>query len=163
MTATFVVNASPLICFAKADALGLLERLAVEVVVPEPVVGEILAGPPGDPARIALEGGWGRRIPGPHVPHRVLEWGLGAGESSVLALALELTGATAVLDDREARVCARLLGVPVIGSLGIVLRAAREGIVPAAVPVLRALRAAGIHLDDGTIREALRRTTGETW
>lgn len=160
---TLVVNASPLICLAKAGQLDLLERLDPEVLVPEPVAGEVLAGPPGDPARLALEGGWGLRRLGPHVPHRVLEWGLGAGESSVLALALEMSGAIAVLDDREARVCARLLGVPVIGSLGIVLRAAREGIIPAAVPVLRTLRAAGIHLDDPTIREALRRTTGEPW
>lgn len=160
---TLVVNASPLICLAKAGLLDLLERLDPEVLVPEPVASEVLAGPPGDPARVALEGGWGFRRPGSHVPHRVLEWGLGAGESSVLALALETASATAVLDDREARVCARLLGVTVVGSLGLVLRAAREGLIPAAAPALQALRGSGIHLDDATIREALARTTGESW
>jgi predicted nucleic acid-binding protein len=53
--------------------------------------------------------------------------------------------------------------VTVVGSLGLVLRAAREGLIPAAAPALQALRGSGIHLDDATIREALARTTGESW
>ena len=163
MTRPLVVNASPLICLAKAGSLELLTRLSAEVVVPEAVVSEVLAGGPGDPARLALEAGWGRRLVASHVPHQVLEWGLGAGESSVIAAALEIEDATAVLDDREARVCARLVGLPVVGSLGVVLRCVRAGIVPAAVPILRALRDSGIHLDDRTIRAALLRTTGEDW
>jgi predicted nucleic acid-binding protein len=40
----------------------------------------------------------------------VVEWSLGAGESAVLSLSRAL-GALAILDDREARVAARTLGV----------------------------------------------------
>ena len=56
---TWVVNASPVIALAKADQLHLLHDLCKEVLVPEAVVAEILAGPPSDPARQALECGWG--------------------------------------------------------------------------------------------------------
>ena len=93
----WVVNASPLIALAHAKKLELLEKLPSELVVPEAVVDEILAGP-DDPARRALVSGWGPRRAAT-VPERVAEWGLGKGESAVLALALELD-ATAMLDAR---------------------------------------------------------------
>lgn len=84
----WVVNASPVITLAKAGYLHLFDQLAHEVLLPTPVISEILAGPPADPARKAVESGWGHPVaPGP-IPDLILEWGLGAGESSVLALAL---------------------------------------------------------------------------
>jgi predicted nucleic acid-binding protein len=46
--------------------------------------------------------------------------------------------------------------------LGIVLRAKQRGLVPEAAVVLRALRAAELHLDDRTIRLTLSRV-GEVW
>jgi hypothetical protein len=59
----FVVNASPVITLAKAGHLALLTDLAETILLPAAVVGEVLAGPESDPARRALEGGWGRRVP----------------------------------------------------------------------------------------------------
>jgi predicted nucleic acid-binding protein len=81
----------------------------------------------------------------------------------VLALALERTGCTVVLDDEAARRCARTLDLPVLGTLGLVLRAKRAGLIPSSVTVLEALRSAGFRLDNKTIRDALRRVTGEHW
>jgi len=46
----WVVNASPLIALAHAGKLELLDKLPSELVVPEAVVEEILAGP-DDPGR----------------------------------------------------------------------------------------------------------------
>jgi predicted nucleic acid-binding protein len=50
----------------------------------------------------------------------------------------------------------------VIGSLGVVLRAKKRGLVTQAAEVMQALRQAGLHLDEVTIRLALGRI-GETW
>jgi predicted nucleic acid-binding protein len=80
----------------------------------------------------------------------------------VLALARERVPATAILDDAVARACAKAFGVPILGTLGVVLRAKKRGLVPQAADVLRAMRAAGLHLDDRVIRLALGRI-GETW
>jgi len=162
VTDVWVVNASPIIALAKVGQLDLLERLATQVLVPEPVVSEVLAGPADDPAHQALERGWGTRVrPGP-IPVAIVEWGLGSGESSVLAVALERQSCTAVLDDASGRMCARALGVPLIGTLGVVLRAKRRGLIASASEVATALRDSGLRLDDRMVEAALL-SVGENW
>lgn len=157
-----MVNASPIITLAKAGYLGLFEQLSVDLLIPIPVITEILAGSPSDSARKALESGWGRpAAPGP-VPDAVLEWGLGAGESGVLALALMDPARRAVLDDAAARACARTLGVPCLGTLAVVLRAKQAGLIDSAATVMEALCQAGLRLDDRTLRVALEKI-GERW
>jgi hypothetical protein len=123
---------------------------------------EIEAGPADDPARKALEAGWGTRVSAGTAPGVVLEWGLGRGETAVLTVALEQRGSIATVDDAAARACARSLGVPVLGTLGVVVRAKLHGLIPSAGDVIRALVAAGLHLDDATIRAALDQV-GERW
>jgi predicted nucleic acid-binding protein len=158
----WVVNASPIIVLAKARRLHLLNDLCRELLVPEAVVAEVLAGPPSDPARQTLQRGWAVTVTPQSIAPGLLEWGLGLGETAVLAVALERTPATALLDDAAARTCAKALGIEVMGSLGVVLRAKRNAIIPSAADVLRALRIAGLHLDDDVARSALQ-GIGETW
>jgi hypothetical protein len=64
----WVVNASPIIILARAGHLGLITDLANQVLVPAAVVSEVLAGPEADPARLALERGWGQRVVVEEVP-----------------------------------------------------------------------------------------------
>jgi hypothetical protein len=64
----WVVNASPRITLAKAGHLTLVTALATEVLLPEAVVAEGLDGPGTDPARQAVEGGWGTWVAVPRVP-----------------------------------------------------------------------------------------------
>ena len=106
MNEVWVVNASPVISLAKVGHLQLLEQLSGGVLLPVPVAMEIQSGPDSDPAWQAVEGGWGVRVTAGRIPSELLEWGLGPGETSVLAVALERARSTAVLDDAAARVCA---------------------------------------------------------
>ncbi len=162
MRETWVVNASPLISLAKIGRLDLLRAAERDVLIPAAVAEEILAGPAGDLASVALTA---RDLAEP-VPTasrvEVVEWGLGAGETAVLSLALD-RGATAVIDDREARAAARSLGVPLIGTLGVVIRARREGRIPSAASVIADLRRVGLRLDDSLLRQALQQFVGEDW
>jgi predicted nucleic acid-binding protein len=162
MRETWVVNASPLISLAKIGRLDLLRAAERDLLIPAAVAEEILAGPAGDPASVALTA---HDLPDP-VPLasrvEVVERGLGAGETAALSLALE-RGATAVIDDREARAAGRSLGVRLIGTLGVVIRARREGRIPAAAPVIADLRRVGFRLDDSLLRQALRQFVGEDW
>ncbi len=162
MREVWVANASPVIVLAKVGHLRLLQELADELVLPDMVAAEVLAGPASDPARRALDGGWGVQMAVSAIPSELLEWGLGPGETAVLALARERAPCTAILADAAARACAKAFGVPLLGTLGVVLRAKKRGLVPQAADVLRAMRAAGLHLDDRTIRLALGRI-GESW
>lgn len=159
----WVVNASPLIILAQAGHLALLTALASEILLPEAVVTEVLDGPDADPARQAIESGWGTRVAVASVPVPVLAWGLGAGETAVLAVALALGACTVVLDDAESRKCARTPGIPVMGTLGVVVRARQQGRIVSAAAVVQALRVAGLYVDDALIMTVLQESVGEAW
>jgi predicted nucleic acid-binding protein len=60
-----------------------------------------------------------------------------------------------VLDDRAARRCAAAHNVPVIGSLGIILRAKKNRQVDKARPLVNELVAAGMFLDGQFIDRVL--------
>jgi predicted nucleic acid-binding protein len=163
MARRWVLNASPLIVLARIGQADLFAAVADEVVVPQPVAGEIEAGPPDDPARQILAAGTFTVVEVPPSPPELMAWDLGAGETAVLSFARSHAGWTAILDDAAARRCARSFAIPVRGTLGIVIVAKQRGLVPSATSVLLSLKAAGLYLDDGTIREVLARTVKERW
>ncbi len=160
MTDIWVVNASPMIVLGKIGRLELLLSENRKVWVPDAVAEEIGNGPPDDPARRALEGGWNNGSVAVANEPAVIEWGLGPGETAVLSLARKM-GATAVVDDRAARTAAGILGIRVIGTLGVILRARLQNRISSSVDVIIALRLAGMRISDEVIRGALFRTTGE--
>lgn len=88
-------------------------------------------------------------------PAVVMAWDLGLGETQVLGHCLGQAGAVAVLDDAAARQCARSLGIPVVGSLGVVLAAKRMGWIAAARPVIERLIGDGLYLRPSRVAEAL--------
>ncbi len=150
------VNASPLIYLAGADLLNFLQLAGSEIVVTRPVAEEIRAGGSVDAAVRALEStSWLTVVDPPPVPPTIQAWDLGAGESSVLAWAHANPGTVAILDDLAARRCAAALRIPVRGTLGLVLVAKQRGRIPAARPVLEAMRASGMYLSDSVLNKAL--------
>jgi hypothetical protein len=151
----WITDASPLIALAKIGRAALLEELAEELMVPTAVAAEVLDGPPPDPARRLLESGFGVQASPQGLSPRVLAWGLGPGETEVLSLGLERQDATVVIDDAAGRRCATALGVPLIGTLGVVVRAKRLGRIDSAAAVFRSLRDTGFRIDDRTVRRVL--------
>jgi predicted nucleic acid-binding protein len=141
-----VVNASPLIVLAKAGLARVLDELAPDWCVPEAVVRDVLQAGPGDAGRELAE-----RLPEHRrcrvaIPEIIASWDLDPGESEVLAWALAHRGHEAVVDDKAARTCARHLGIPCCGTVGVLVRAKRRGVLPAVRPALAAVRAAGLYL-----------------
>ena len=65
-------------------------------------------------------------------------------------------GTEAIVDDLAARRCAHALGVPVRGTLGLVLLGKERRRLPAARPVLEFMRQAGMYLSDRVMERALR-------
>jgi uncharacterized protein len=76
------------------------------------------------------------------------------GEAEAIALALERKWRI-VLDDRRARDLAQQLGLKVIGTVGILIRAKRAGILPWISPLLKELTDRGFRLSEDLKREAL--------
>ena len=152
-----MVNASPVILLAKAGVIHLLPQLCAELVVPAGVKDEVRSG------RMA-DAGWAwldtagrpfiREVPLRDHP-ALARWHGGVGEAEVISWALQNPGFIAVLDDRAARLLAAGLGVPVFGSLRVIVRAKERGLIPLARPALEKLRGAGAYVSDALIDRAI--------
>ncbi|HWO99226.1 MAG TPA: hypothetical protein VNL74_01185 [Methylococcus sp.] len=125
----WVVNASPLILLGKIGRLDLLGSLAASLAVPQSVIREIGAGSESGATAVATAT-WAQAlaVADVPVPASVAHWDLGAGDSQVIAHCLA-GDCVAVLDDGEARACAQSHGLPLIGTLGIILRARKQGLI----------------------------------
>ncbi|MFZ5828509.1 MAG: DUF3368 domain-containing protein [Planctomycetota bacterium] len=158
MASAPVVNASPLILLGRGGLLGLLRVACDRVVVPRAVVDELQLRGNSDPAVAAMSGvEWLEVVDNPPIPASILAWDLGAGESAVLAYAFARPGTEIICDDLAARRCAVTLGIPVRGTLGLVLVAKQRGVIAAARPVMEQLRAAGMYLSGSIVDEALKK------
>ena len=153
-----VADASPLIVLARAEWMEILLVAGERLVVPRPVAAEVFRRGPNDPAVRALtELAWLEVLePGPFSP-RVLAWDLDLGETAVLSWALAHPGAEAIIDDKAGRRCAESLGIPIRGTVGLILEARHRGVIAAARPVIDDVRRSGLYLSDRVVNEALRR------
>lgn len=157
MTSDAVVNASPLIYLARAGLLHLLRLAGDSIWVTSSVMAEIEARGPEDPTVAAVRSSeWIRHVESPQIPPAVTAWDLGHVEASVIAWALNRPSTRAVIDDLQGRRCASSLGVPLRGTLGLVLRPKTTGALPSARSALLQLRAAGMYLSDRVLEAALK-------
>lgn len=161
MTDHWVINASPLILLGKAGQLDWVPRLG-NVVIPQSVVDEINAGPLDDPARCWLSDGTGRAhiTADASASDALLGWDLGAGETSVIAWAVQHGQFEAVLDDGAARTCAGVFGLSFRGTLSLVALAKKRGFITACRPVFDQLRAAGLFITPALV-EQVAKSVGE--
>jgi hypothetical protein len=78
------------------------------------------------------------------------------GEAEAIALATELHPESVLLDDKLARQMARRLGVPVTGTLGVLLRAKQVGLIVELQSLITRLQSEGdYYIDPGLIERAL--------
>jgi len=155
-----VLNSSPLITLFRSGQAGLLPQLFNRIVVPEAVWQEVTAAETTDPASRELGAqSWARRgdvSPSP----RVEAWNLGPGETAVLSYALTHAGVRAVIDDADARRCAKTLEIPMLGTGGVLVLAKRRGLIASVTEALNALRQVGLWLPDDLV-DMLRAQAGE--
>ncbi len=121
----WVVNTSPLIYLAKLNRLELLRRSADRILAPPTVLTELAAKPDTSTSRIDVAHDTWLRCEPPRNRKvvEVLQLELDAGEAEAIALASECSADRLVIDDLAGRRCARQLGVPLVGTLGLPARA----------------------------------------
>jgi predicted nucleic acid-binding protein len=156
MANRWVVNASPIILLGKAGVLHLLPSLCDELVVPVGVVAEVQQGRIADAGRAWLARDGAKFVcPAPPLLSALASWNGGPGEAEVISWALMHSGFVAVLDDRAARRLAVLHGVPVLGSLRVIVKAKERGFIPLARPALEKLGGGGAYVSDDLIDRAI--------
>jgi len=79
---------------------------------------------------------------------RLLEMQIDKGESSAIALALEISDSLLILDDIKARKVAAQLGLSITGTLGIIIKAKLEGIIPSVIPILNKIKQTDFRLSN---------------
>lgn len=148
MAARIVSNSSPIIALAELQRLELLFELFGEISVSPAVIDETVSAAPLPQWIHEVE----LALP---LDPRILSVGLGPGESEAISLALETNPPWLILDDRPARRLAISLGLPVIGTLGILLAAKRKGLLTALKPVLNELIQTGFFVAPALYRQVL--------
>ena len=154
MNDRIVINTSPLIALGKMGLLDLVRELPIVLVTPTQVKQELDAG---------IELGHLIGFPG-WVEVRELSLPidqsffdrLDSGEAAVIQLALEIEVDTVCLDEIKGRRIAKELGLSVTGSLGILGKAKKLGLVNEIKPVILAAIENGIYYDDRLIERFLR-------
>lgn len=155
MENNWILNASPVILLGKADILGTISSLSKVWTIPEGVIREVEIKRDVDPYLKQLsESAEVVRKEISIIHPNVAAWDLGRGESEVLTLALD-HDAGVVLDDLQARKCASLHNIPLIGSVGLILKAKRKGLVTSAKPLMKRLIDAGLYIEQGFVDRLL--------
>lgn len=159
MPESWVINASPVILLAKVGLIQHVPRLVDILVVPQPVVAEILGYRDKDEAAIWLNDA-GQKFVQPAVAElkQLSSAGIGSGERAVISFAAANPDFVAVLDDLEARAIAHRLGVKTVGTVGVVLRLKKAGLISEAKSHLQQIRKVGGYMSDELFHEALRQT-----
>lgn len=158
MNEYWVLDASPIILLGKADLLKTVSPLAKVWIIPGGVIRKVEAKRPVE--SYLSEISYSSEVVQENVSQihpSIAAWDLGRGESEVLTLALEKPGTGVVLDDLQARKCAALLDISLIGSLGLILLAKRKGLLNLAKPEIERLKAVGLHIDSVMLTRILTR------
>jgi len=154
-----VSDSGPLIHLSQIRRLYLLRKFFREILIPQAVYCEVVVEGEGRPgSREVKEAPWIRVI---EIRDKrlknVLQLALDEGEAEAIVLALEVNADLVLLDDREARLQAKRLGLHVTGTLGILLRAKRLGLIESLKEELNKLKEAGFRISRNLEEEILKK------
>lgn len=135
-------DTSCLILLSKIDELGLL-TLPGRTIVTTPTVAEEF--------KTALPIWMKIKEPSLGLYRKINKLNLDRGEASVLALSLSIDHSIVIIDDLKGRKAAEKLKVRYSGTLGLILRAKKEGIIPHVKPILRKIDETNFRIDKSLI------------
>ena len=153
-----VADAGPLIHLAAIGQLDLVRRLSPAVLVPRAVFDEVVVVGAGLPGAAEVGAATWITVVSPanlEVLATLLAGGLHRGEAEAIAVAVERRADRLLIDERQGRLTAEALGVPVVGSVGVLIAAKVRGDIAAIAPLLLALRSSGLWVSDALVSAVL--------
>lgn len=154
-----IVNSTPIIGLADIGQLDLLRQVYDHIIIPQAVYDEIIT--PSVKHQVDENSGWIiiKKIQDDS-QKRMYRAKLHAGEVEVMILAQEQNAELVILDDNAAKKTAKYLGLAVTGTLGVLLRAKREGYIEAVAPLMEALARNRFFIDE-KVRNMVLKQAGE--
>lgn len=153
MPELIVVDTSSLIALERIGLLPLLCKIYSEIIIPESVVNEF--------GNLSLPCLSIRKIESQFLKLLITELNLGRGEAEVIALASQM-GLKVIIDDSKARRVAENMGLKVTGTIGVLIRAEKLGLIENAYNKAKELREKGFYVSDELL-ENLSKLKGTTY
>ena len=141
-----IADTSCFIILSKIDELELLQKIYVQIVTTSDIAiefGEVL------PDWVIIKNVSNKNY------QDILELQLDKGESSAIALAMEIENCTIILDDYKARKVAQKLNISITGTIGVIVKAKQLGIIKSVQPILEKIRNSNFRLSKELENQAL--------
>ena len=152
-----VSDASPVNVLIRIGQIGVLPALFKAVVVPTAVAEEMTR-----PSTPQIVRDWMAHMPAwltVRAPHIAVNPAMlrHRGERDAISLAQEIHADALLVDEEKARAEALALGVAVIGTVGVLQRAADQGLIADLQAVHESLRQARFHVSEKILHDSLAR------
>ncbi len=140
-------DTSCLIFLNKIGEIHLLDKLYNKAIVTEEIVEEYI-----EPLPEWIE----IKNPDEKLYQKVLEQTVDKGEASLMVLALEIRDCLVSIDDLRARKVAKSLNLRLTGTLGIIHKAKKAGLISSTKETIQKLKAVDFRISEKIERELLR-------
>ena len=153
-----VVNTTPLIALSHVDQLDVLKRLYGEIIIPEAVYRE-LSIKTESICKMAVDDSleWIRiKSINNEMAKAMYKTQLHDGEVEVMILSKEIAADVVIIDDANAKKHAKYLGLPVTGTLGVLIKAKREGYISELKPIFSQMVENGIYISQCLMESCLK-------
>ncbi len=131
MPKTIISDTSCLIILSNIGQLELLHKMYGEIVITPEILEEYQDVVPDWIVVQTVSDKYRQRI---------LELQIDKGEASAIALAIEIPGSTLILDDEKARKVARSLDLSFTGTIGVIVKAKLNGVIPEVKSILEMIK-----------------------
>jgi len=152
-----VVNSTPLIILGNIDGLKILKELYGEIIIPRAVFEEVTSKADNAKLNLSQNLSWIKVLEVQDKSNRKMyQAKLHDGEVEVMMLANEVSADLLIIDDNAAKRTAKFLGFTVTGTLGVILKAKSEGIIPQVKPIVDEMLRQGFYISPKIIETVLK-------
>ena len=147
MPEPILIDTSSLIALERISLLQILCKVYKEVVISESVIKEF--------GTLSLPCISIRKVESNLLRLLITDLNLGKGEADVIALASQI-GLKVIIDDSKARRVAENMGLKVTGTIGVLMKAERIGLIESAHDKVRELREKGFYVSEELLEDISR-------
>lgn len=151
-----VSNTTPILSFMKLNRLDILEKIYKEIIIPEAVYQELEKGKSKYYIDISNED-WIKifKVKNKNLIGQ-LEKDLDKGEGEAIALSLEISADLLLIDEKLGRKVAKEKGIKISGTIGVLLKAKKKGIIKDVKPLIYELIEKGNYYKETFIKLVLK-------
>ena len=151
-----VSNTTPILSFIKLNRMDILEKIYKEIIIPEAVYQELEEGKNKYYIDI-LNNNWIKilKVRNKNLI-KELEKNLDRGEAEAIALSIEISADLLLLDEKIGRKIAKEKGLKISGTIGVLLKAKKIGILKGVKLLINELIKKGNYYNESFIKTTLK-------